>query len=241
MENNWLLTAEDLKLIMAKISANRISFAILLVFFRNRRRFPRDEDEIDGNWVQDLSIQLNYKRRLNASALFIGRTSERHRAEIRSLFNFRESTVSDADILKEWLLFRIPELGDDLDQLIDQLELHCRELAIEPPTNDRLDRIARSALREYDELLYANIYSQLSPSTRARLEELLQPNKLSGASPETDEKENAGAAILQLRNNSGSPNLASILDTLAKLELIQNIELMGLFVMLYSLWSKRTP
>lgn len=225
MENNWLLTAEDLKLVMAKISANRISFAILLVFFRHRRRFPRDESEIDGNWVQDLSIQLNYKKPLSTSLLFIGRTSERHRAEIRLLFGFREPTVSDADILKEWLLLQIPEMGDDLDGLIEQLELHCRELAIESPTKDRLDRIARSALREYDELLYANIYSQLSPSARAHLEELLQPNKLSGDSLETGERENAGAAILRLRNNSGRPNLASILDTLAKLELIQNIKL----------------
>jgi hypothetical protein len=44
---------------LAKSRANWLGFAILLVFFRDRGRFPRAESEIDRNRVEELARQLN--------------------------------------------------------------------------------------------------------------------------------------------------------------------------------------
>jgi hypothetical protein len=44
---------------LAKSRANWLGFAILLVFFRDRGRFPRAESEIDRNRVEELAWQLN--------------------------------------------------------------------------------------------------------------------------------------------------------------------------------------
>ena len=45
-EDQWLLTQAERELVMTKNRANRLGFAILLTFFRERGRFPRDETEV---------------------------------------------------------------------------------------------------------------------------------------------------------------------------------------------------
>jgi hypothetical protein len=88
----WTLTPDDHALVMAKSRANRLGFAILLVFFRDRGRFPRAESEVDRNRVEELAQQLNLTEPIDGALTFTGRTIERHRAEIRTLFGFREAT-----------------------------------------------------------------------------------------------------------------------------------------------------
>lgn len=46
IENQWILAPTERELVMAKSRANRLGFAILLTFFRERGRFPRDEAEV---------------------------------------------------------------------------------------------------------------------------------------------------------------------------------------------------
>jgi hypothetical protein len=53
----WTLTPDTTSL--AKTRANWLGFAILLVFFRDRGRFPRAESEVDRNRVEEFASQLN--------------------------------------------------------------------------------------------------------------------------------------------------------------------------------------
>ena len=57
--------------------------------------------------------------------------------------------------------------------MVERLETRCRELAIEPPSVERVERIARAALRAHEERFHADIYGRLSPAIRERLDELL--------------------------------------------------------------------
>jgi len=52
--DRWLLTPSDYALVMAKHQASRLAFAVLLVFFRTRGRFPRNTSEIDPTTVEML-------------------------------------------------------------------------------------------------------------------------------------------------------------------------------------------
>lgn len=100
-------------------------------------------------------------------------------------------------------------------------------LAIELPSADRIERIVRASINAHDEKFYSYIYARLSPITCTQLDDLLRSNK-EATDQVTEEKSiNRSAVILQLRNNPGRPNLASILDELAKLELIKKIDLSG--------------
>ncbi len=129
-------------------------------------------------------------------------------------------------MLTDWLRdHAVADAFGDFEKLFAIFELRCRELAIELPSADRIERIVRASINAHDEKFYSRIYGRLSPITCTQLDDLLRSNK-EVTDEVTEEKAiNTSAVILQLRNNPGRPNLASILDELAKLELVKKIDL----------------
>ncbi len=226
-KDQWILTPAERSLVMSKNRANRLGFAILLTFFRERGRFPRDESEIETQGIALLSQQLEVPIPIDGEVILTGRTAERLRAEIRVRFGFREATIADAEILTTWLRDHVAgEVAGDIESMIARLEAHCRELSIEPPTPDRMDRIARSALRAHEDRFHNTVYERLSPKQRENLDALLRPEK---GDVENNDQEgvtsSASALLLKLLGNPGRPNLASMQDELAKLEIIRKIGL----------------
>ena len=226
-EDQWVLAPAERELVMTKNRANRLGFAILLTFFRERGRFPRDEDEVGTQGIAALSRQFDVPTPIDGEAFLTGRTAERLRAEIRVRFGFREATVADAEMLTVWLRDHVAgEAGGEIVPIIERLEVRCRELAIEPPTSDRMERIARTVLRAHEERFHAAVYERLSSATRERLEALLRPDKAGGdGSAQDDVADSAPALILKLRGSPGRPSLASMQDELEKMELIRQIDL----------------
>ncbi len=134
-DDPWTLTPADHALVMSKRGETRLGFAILLSFFRDRGRFPRQESEVDPQGIATLSRQLKVPAPIDGEAFLAGRTAERLRAEIRVRFGFREATVADADALTEWLRdYVAAEAGGEIAAMGERLEARCRELCIEPPT-----------------------------------------------------------------------------------------------------------
>jgi hypothetical protein len=154
------------------------------------------------------------------------RTWKRHRAEIRAWLRSREATVADVVLLEAWLRDRVQAVGTVPDQLAALLETRCRELSIESPVPDRVDRIVRAAIHAHDSRFCAGILGHLAAGTRERLEALLRPAGNGSDSPVAEPSaQPAPALLLRLRSDLGKPGLASIHDELAKLELICQIEL----------------
>lgn len=226
-KSQWILTPTERLLVMSKNRTNRLGFAILLIFFRERGRFPRDESEIETQGIALLGQQLEVPIPKDGVTVLTGRTAERLRAEIRVRFGFREATVADADTLTEWLRDHVAgEVGGDIESMFARLEARCRELSIEPPTPDRMDRIARSALRAHEDRFHHTVYERLSPKQRENLDALLRPGKGDGENnDQEDVTSSASALLLKLLGNPGRPNLASMQDELAKLEIIRKIGL----------------
>ena len=113
-----------------------------------------------------------------------------------------------------------------IEPMIERLEARCRELAIEPPTPDRVDRIARTALHTHEDRFHHGVDDRLSLAARERLDALLRPDKADRE--DATEAENVGSApavLLHLRGRPGRPSLASMQDALAKLELMRQIDL----------------
>jgi hypothetical protein len=227
----WMMTPPDLALIMTKHHANRLGFAVLLAFFRDRGRFPGVASDINRPIVEDVARQLVIEMPVDFSLDLQGRTAERHRAEIRALLGFREATVADAELLEAWLRDRVPAVGVVPDQLAALLETRCRELSIESPAPDRVDRIVRAAIHAHDSRFCAGILGRLAAGTRERLEALLRPTGSDADSPVSDPSaQPAPALLLRLRSDPGRPSVAGVQDALAKLGLIRQIELPpGLF------------
>lgn len=85
------------------------------------------------------------------------RTLERYRSEIRDWFGFRKATVADAEQLQAWLCAYVATVGANLEDLQTGLAARCRELLIEPPSEDRQNRLVGTAVRAHEERLYAHL------------------------------------------------------------------------------------
>jgi hypothetical protein len=161
-------------MVMAKSRENRLAFAAWLIFFRDNGRFPREPSDLNTVDVAGLARQIGVTVPTDVGLLLAERTAKRLRTEIRTRFGSREATVADAEMLTAWLRDHVAaEAGGQIEPLIERLEARCRELAIEPPSADRVERITRAALRAHEERFHTAIYARLSPAIRARLDELL--------------------------------------------------------------------
>jgi hypothetical protein len=69
---------------------------------------------------------------------WIGRSIERHRAQIREYVGFRECTVADAEQLTAWLAEHVAQAERRPALVRDELLAHCRSERIEPPARDEL-------------------------------------------------------------------------------------------------------
>lgn len=227
----WSLTPEEHIFVMTKNRAQRLDFALLLLFYRARGKFPDAEAELGADAVAEIANQLGVPVRSRDNINAAMRTIARHRTEIRAFFGFREASVGDAEMLTAWLCEHVSTVGTAPDQLTSALEARCRELAIEPPSADRLDRITRGAISAYDERICADIASRLTLETRARLETLLETDGSKDSELEDDEPpESSPALLLRLRSDPGRPNVANLEEQLARLKLARDIELPpGLF------------
>ncbi|MBL9169908.1 MAG: DUF4158 domain-containing protein [Verrucomicrobiales bacterium] len=224
--DGWTLTLSDGPLIAAKSRANRLPFAVLLLFFRAHGRFPRAQNEIKHDTLADVARQLGIG---SAPAKFpdvSGRTAERHRAEIRTLLGFREVTVADGEVLTEWL--RDHAIGENrgIDWLAGELEQRCRGMKIEPPAADRSERIVRAALHAYDDRFCGEIYDRLPSATRTRLDALLSPATVEPKAAENDDPDDHIPAVLMyVCSDPGEPSVNSLQAELAKLDLIRKLDL----------------
>ena len=117
------LTPAEYALVMAKNAANRLGFALLLVFYREHGRFPPSLAEIDPGLRAQVAHQLGLEPTWPDRYDPLQRTWKRARAEIRALFGFREATVADADNLTSWLCDQlIGAIGSEIAPLIERLE-----------------------------------------------------------------------------------------------------------------------
>ena len=126
---------------MTKNRAQRLDFGLLLLFYKNRGRFPVESAEIDPEVAEQVAHQLGVPVSRDAINTAI-RTGARHRTEIRTFFGFRKASVVDAKTLTAWLCEQAAMVGTVHDRLMSVLEGRCLELLIEPPSVDRMDRIA---------------------------------------------------------------------------------------------------
>src|SRR5271165_222278 len=225
--NLWHLTPADHALVAAKSRTNRLRFAVMLLFFRDRGRFPRDAGEISAAAVTALASVLGAPMPPEPLAFDSGdRTLERQRAEIRGLFGFREATLADAAALREWLRDDMVAQFRDHDRLTAELEARCRALRIEPPTPDRVARIVRGAVRAYEDRFATAVHGRLPPEVRAKLDALLHPAPGRSAD-DVDEPSPPGARAL-LNFVCGDPGRASLDSVMQEIERLQTIRAVGL-------------
>lgn len=220
---HWTLLPNELGLLIQRTDSNRLGFALLLKFFQSTGRFPQQRQEIPTSVVRYVAKQLNLSPSSYANYDWQGRTIKLHRAQIREFLGFREATVADALELTRWLEKKALAYELKLESLKNAALEHLRQLSIEPPTSERLERIVRSAVRHFEEHFFRSSAQKLSLTVRQRLDELLekaQSDEAQDSSSDEDQSEESPATPewASFKTDPGRLGLDSLAREAAKLQ-----------------------
>jgi len=220
----WTLLPGDWPLVGNKHGPTRLGFAVLLKCFQCEGRFPRYPHEVPPGVVEYVAQQVGVAPEAWGKYDWHGRSIEYHRAQIRQHVGFREATVGDGQGLITWLCEQVLPTTRRPEPLKEAVSQRCRDLRIEPPTPERIDRLIGSAIHTFDIRLGDQVLQRLSTVTPQRLEALLAPAEASASSlaspPETDR-----AVLHELRADPGRATLENLLHEIAKLERVRALQL----------------
>lgn len=130
----WTLAPNELLLLMNKSGPGRLGFAAMLKFFQAEARFPLHKVEIPDQAVDYLVQQTKTVPSMWSDYDWQGRTIKYHRAEIRSLFDFREATAEDSESVMTWLRDHVLTQERDPERATEAALQRFRELKLEPHT-----------------------------------------------------------------------------------------------------------
>jgi Domain of unknown function (DUF4158) len=170
---HFTLVEEDLEVLASKTGSTRLGCVLLLKYFQYEGRFPPTRSDIPRAIVDYVARQLKLDATLFAQYDWEGRTIKGHRTQIREHLSFREATVLDTEETKSWLISEKLASDQNTEHLKAVVTKRFRELKIEPPTADRMERLIRSACTTYEQTLFAEIMQRLPPLTRTLLDDLL--------------------------------------------------------------------
>jgi TnpA family transposase len=225
---HWILGPWDLAQVGNKTGATRLGFAVLLKFFQREGRFPFFKNEVPGVVISFVATQVDVAPELYLQYAWTGRTIEYHRAQIRKVLGFKESSQEDAERMQQWLIAEVLLQEHQEERLREQAYKWFKREHLEAPTPDRLTRLIRSALRTFEQQLYDATLACLPEATQAALEALLQTEIVE---PEVGDGQGPGAkaqatSTLQLiRQDPGRVGLATMLEEMAKLRRIREMGL----------------
>ncbi|PSB00454.1 Tn3 family transposase [Merismopedia glauca] len=230
---NWTLVPQELELVKKKVGAGQIGFAILLKYFQLMARFPDTQTEIPAPVIRYIASQLQADPSLYSQYNWQGRTIKNHRAEIRELFGFRIATLSDSATISDWLIAHILPNEQRFEALQEQSYQQFRAWQIEPPTTKQIERLIRSAIHQQETNFCHQTYSQLNPTTIAKIDILLNPEEISKIeTTDLDNQEPKEATFTAkisdfafLKTDPGPVGLESFLSEIEKLKRIRSMGL----------------
>jgi TnpA family transposase len=222
LAEQWALSFAEHQVVGKKTGSTRLGFAVLLKFIQVEGRFPHHPRDVPMAVVEYIAPQLGLSPALWERYVWSGSTVEYHRAQIRRFLGFREVGARDTKSLTVWLSDAVLPHTQELEQVKARLFERCRELRLEPPALDRVERLVRSALHVHEERFCSAIYGRLPAAARAQLDNLLAPPAGGGTASETT------VALLHfLKADPGRASLESIQEELVKLEVVRATGLPG--------------
>ena len=152
---HWTIHQAEQGLLANRTDRGNIGVAVLLKFFQLSGRFPRHHKDVSGPVLAFLAEQLSVPPTAWFDYDLKGRSSQRDREQIRGFLGFRPITVADAQRLQEWLQQEVVALDQDSRYLRSVVADWCRDHRVEPPTDERCDRLIASAVHNFEEAFFA--------------------------------------------------------------------------------------
>ena len=218
----FTLTKEELEIFKKKSDETKLGFAILFKFFQSEGRFPVHKNEVPKNVIKYLSRQLKIKAITFNSYNWKSRIIKYHRAQIRKYFKFTEATRSQTEEMVKWLANLVISNDMNKEALKNLVYNKFKDMHIEPPTNDQINRIIRTAVSVSEKKFFQEIFENLPKKSILLIDSLINNFILS---EEAESSSDGKFTFNELRSDPGRIGLESILKEIEKLRIIQQLEL----------------
>jgi hypothetical protein len=236
MKRNWELEElieqftimpNELSLLGNKTGVTRLGFAVMLKFFQLEARFPNSKNEIPKDVVNYIAKQLQLIGVPFGDYDINSRTHFYYKEQIREFFGFREATNDDANQLTDWLSKYVFYHDSDFNILKEEAYNRLRDLHIESPSAERLERIIKTSINIYEDQFFNETYVQLSKETISQMDILIDNLALFN---ESDVNVNVTVdedtiSFSDLRSDPGKIGRDSLYKEIAKLKTIQQLNL----------------
>lgn len=226
---HWTLLPNELEWLTNKTGATRLGFAALLKYFQQEGCFPHSPHDVPAPAIAYLTRQVSVAAALWVQYDWAGRAIKYHRAQIRTHLGFREATVADAEAATAWLCAEVLPHDQRPEHLLEAVRQHFRAARIEPPTAERLDRVVRSAIAQFEEHVTRQVMARLSAPTLQSLEALLNVGAGESKAEEKAASEEGAEAVTStlahLKVDPGRASLESVLTEIARLEQLRRLNL----------------
>lgn len=169
----WTLTDSEKRLLFQRTEQGRLGLAVMLKFFQIESRFPLYPKEVPLLAADFIAEQLAIPVAAWFDYPLKGRSGKRDREQLRLFLGFRPATAADGQAIQTWLMQEIVPKDQTPHHLKAAVLDWCREHRIEPPTNERIDRLVSAAIKRFEKTFSAGIQRQLSPDAQQRLDALL--------------------------------------------------------------------
>lgn len=230
---HFTLVEDDLDALANKTGPTRLGYALLLKCFQYEGHFPPAKHDIPKSVVDYVAHQLKLDPALYTQYDWEGRTIKGHRTQIREYLAFREATALDTEEMKTWLVAEKLASDQNMDHLKVVVTTRFHDLKIEPPTNDRLERLIRSACSTYEQGLFAQTLQRLPSATRTLLDDLLARGEVATEqeAQRLDDEPTPPSSLARqtsimwqdLKTNPGAVGLESMLYEIDKLRVLTQL------------------
>jgi hypothetical protein len=214
----FTLSVDEIVWLGGRAASTQLGRAIQLKCLQYEGRFPEKAKEVPLPIVEYIAQQLGVNAEGYVNYEWAGRTGKTDRMSIRERLGFRPIQEEDYPALTNWLLQQ-PMLYEDPS--IQRLSLivyeQLRDELIEPPSRMRMQRLIRSALRQFEGELFRKITAQLPTATQMMLDGLLDTDD-----PEEDYSR---SEVAELKMDAGKLGVKSILQEAERLSRFQQIQL----------------
>ena len=202
-----------------------IRVAASLKFFQLEGSFPSSGRDIPAAALDYMAKQLAVEPNAILAYDWQGRTGKRYRGRLRTALGIRPATAEDFKAVETWLREEVVPWDHHLRHLQDAVLGWYRSRHIEPPTEGRMDRLVRSAIRTHEAAICDGTAAKLSPSTRQALDALLDSSLPSDEHEAQEGSDWRTTSFSVLKTDPGRVSLKSVLRELEKLRQIEALEL----------------
>ncbi|KZL10354.1 DUF4158 domain-containing protein [Pseudovibrio sp. Ad14] len=179
----WGLSFDDLTFINGYNTRSRLGVALQLKHLQHFGYFADEDIQVGEEVLNYLSDQLGGNRPVTFDYNFQSRSARRHMMEIVQYLGFERMSDKHRTQLAHWL--RCEHCGhvNAVEELISIAYLWCLEKKVFAPSRKIVERVVRSARREFQKEFLQKIVSQFSQEAIVKMEtSLVEPDASTGFS-----------------------------------------------------------